>query len=414
VFELSPGQIVADKYRIDGVLGWGGMGVVVRATHVELDQKVAIKMLRDTSPDGLRRFEREAKLLVRLKSPNVARVYDVGRLDDNTPYIVMEYLEGKDLRAILEERKQLPLEESVDLMLEAMCALAEAHHMGMVHRDLKPANLFLARGPGGTTLVKVLDFGVSKAKGEGDTMTDEGVALGSPGYMAPEQIESSRDTDLRADLFSIGAILYRLVGGERPFKGDDFITVFATMATNPAPPLDRVVSRVPEEFAAIVAKCLARDRADRWPSAAPLAVALSPYASVRGRAAVEQILRTLDVTRSETPPPLVAIKRPPARRRHWPAALALGAFVIIAAVVGARLVYSRPAAPRPDPSSPSSTVPPQPAPVESTALEESQPLAPGSSVPPTTPPRAPRVRTPRSPSTHGSSGPPDFLPRDRK
>src|SRR5688572_23526902 len=184
--ELSAGQIVADKYRIERVIGTGGMGVVVAATHVELDQKVAIKLLREVNDEALARFQREARLLVRLKNPHVARVFDVGALDDDTPYIVMELLDGEDLGAILTARGRLGVEEAVDYVLEACEAIAEAHALGMVHRDLKPANFFVARGPGSGRAVKVLDFGVSKMldqrpPGEQTTggLTNEGVALGT-------------------------------------------------------------------------------------------------------------------------------------------------------------------------------------------------------------------------------------------
>jgi serine/threonine-protein kinase len=221
VFEVSAGQIVAGKYRIDGLMGSGGMGVVVAATHLELDQRVAIKFLLDVSPDAIARFQREARLLVRLKSSHVARVFDVGTLDDETPYIVMEHLEGSDLATVVSERQKLPVGETVDYVLQACEAVAEAHALGMVHRDLKPANLFLAVGAGGTKTLKVLDFGVSKvlddragAPGDsprGGDLTHEGMSLGSPGYMSPEQITSARDFDVRRDIFSIGALLYGLV-----------------------------------------------------------------------------------------------------------------------------------------------------------------------------------------------------------
>ncbi|MDB5212633.1 MAG: Serine/threonine-protein kinase pkn3 [Myxococcaceae bacterium] len=309
VFELSAGQIVADKYRIDGVLGTGGMGVVVAATHVELEQRVAIKFLREVSPEALARFQREARMLVRLKSPHVARVIDVGAMDDDTPYIVMEHLDGSDLATIASERKKLPVEETVDYILQACEAVAEAHALGMVHRDLKPANLFLARGPGGTTTVKVLDFGVSKILDDrtmgsndatrGGDLTNEGVALGSPGYMSPEQMTSARDVDERSDIFSLGALLYRLGAGQPPYKGTSVVTILAVMATEKLPSLRNYAPDAPEGFAAIVARCLANDKVMRFPSVAHLAHALEPYATRRGRVSIEQILATLNVTISD-------------------------------------------------------------------------------------------------------------------
>lgn len=343
VFELSAGQIVADKYRIDGVMGTGGMGVVVAATHVELDQRVAIKFLREVSPEALARFQREARLLVRLKSPHVARVFDVGALDDDTPYIVMEHLDGSDLASVVSSRKKLPVEESVDYILQAMEAVAEAHALGMVHRDLKPANLFLARGAGGTTTVKVLDFGVSKilddrATGAGGSprggdLTNEGMALGSPGYMSAEQMTNARDVDERSDIFSLGALLYRCVGGQTPYKGNSVVTILASMATEPLTPLRTLTPDAPETFAKIVERCLLQDKAARWPTVAHLANALAPYATHRGRVSIEQILATLNVTfpddgLAETTKRPVKLSQPPPRasapQQAVPSAPAMG------------------------------------------------------------------------------------------
>jgi eukaryotic-like serine/threonine-protein kinase len=298
---LSPGQIIADKYRIDSVIGTGGMGVVIAATHVELEQRVAIKLLRDASDDSIARFKREARLLVKLKSEHVARVFDVGALDDDTPYIVMELLEGHDLAKLVELQGRLSVEQAVDYVLEATEAVAEAHVLGMVHRDLKPANLFLARGPGGATTVKVLDFGISKmldVKTEQTTagaLTNEGVALGSPGYMAPEQITSSRDVDVRADIYSLGAMLYRLVSGRNPYKGASLVSVLASMAIDPLPPLASLVPDVPPGFAQAVERCLAQEPDARFPTVAHFADAFVPFASRRGRVSAEQILATLNI-----------------------------------------------------------------------------------------------------------------------
>lgn len=304
MLELSAGQIVADKYRIDGIMGTGGMGVVVAATHVELDQRVAIKFLREVSPEALARFQREARLLVKLKSPHVARVFDVGALEDDTPFIVMEHLDGSDLSTVLGARGRLPYEEAIDYVLQASEAVAEAHAHGMVHRDLKPANLFLAKGPGTTTTVKVLDFGVSKIlddrisaeeKTRGGDLTNEGVALGSPGYMSPEQMTSARSVDVRSDIFSLGALLYRLISGQAPFKGSSVVTILAAMATENLAPIRSVVPEVPEGLAHAIEKCLAQDRDQRFANVAFFAHALLPFANRRGRVVIEQISSTLGV-----------------------------------------------------------------------------------------------------------------------
>jgi len=297
LLDLSAGQIVAEKYRIDDVIGVGGMGVVLAATHIELDQRVAIKMLRDASPEAVARFRREARLIVRLKSAHVARVFDIGVLDDDTPYIVMELLDGEDLARRVGKGNRVAVEQAVDWVLEACEAIAEAHALGMVHRDLKPANLFLARGPGGTETVKVLDFGISKSLDErdGTGLTNEGMALGSPGYMSPEQMTSSRDVDVRSDVYSIGAILYRLTSGQSPYKGESFMNVLAAMADGPPPSLGTVVPDAPPEFIAIVDRCLAHDPAQRPANLAELADALAPFGSRAARSSAERIAATLGV-----------------------------------------------------------------------------------------------------------------------
>lgn len=297
MIDLSAGQLVADKYRVDHVIGAGGMGVVLAATHLDLDQPVAIKVLRDASDEAIARFQREARLIVRLKSVHVARVFDVGVLDDDTPYFVMERLEGEDLSKVLTKRGSLPVEQAVDYVLEACEAVAEAHMLGVVHRDLKPANLFVARGPGGKGSVKVLDFGVSKKVTDESAaldLTSEGVALGSPGYMAPEQIESSRDVDARADIYSIGAILYRLTSGVNPYRGETVMSILAEMAQTPLAPLRSVVD-VPEGFARVVEQCLEQAPERRPRSIAELGRALAPFGSRRAQASLEEILATMGV-----------------------------------------------------------------------------------------------------------------------
>src|SRR4051794_37656982 len=200
---VKEGELLAGKYRVDKVLGVGGMGVVVAAHHIQLDDRVAIKFLLPETlgnGDAVMRFAREARAAVKIKSEHVARVTDVGTLENGAPYMVMEYLEGGDLAAWLQDRGRLPVELAVDLLLQACEAIAEAHAIGIVHRDLKPANLFVARLPGGVQSVKVLDFGISKmtgfsASGGESSATKTSALLGSPLYMSPEQMRSSKDVD---------------------------------------------------------------------------------------------------------------------------------------------------------------------------------------------------------------------------
>src|SRR5271154_7216063 len=210
---VREGDLLAGKYRVERVLGAGGMGIVVAARHIELDQLVAIKFVRDeaiASEDAVQRFLREARSAVKLKSEHVARVLDVGKLESGAPYMVMEYLEGSDLGKVLQDQGPVSLDCAADWILQAGEAVAEAHGAGIVHRDLKPENLFLSRAVGGAPKVKVLDFGVSKAvrgsSGELSGLTRTRAMLGSPLYMAPEQMRSSRDVSPSADVWALGVV----------------------------------------------------------------------------------------------------------------------------------------------------------------------------------------------------------------
>ncbi|HEY3500068.1 MAG TPA: serine/threonine-protein kinase, partial [Polyangiaceae bacterium] len=220
MFELRPGQVLAGKYAVERVLGRGGMGVVVAAQHLQLFHHVAIKLMLPevaANSEAVLRFVREARAVTRIKSEHVVRVSDVGTLDSGEPFMVMEYLEGADLGALLLQRGPLPIAEAAEYVLQACDAIAEAHALGIIHRDLKPPNLYLSRRADGSPVVKVLDFGISKAQtAAGDAMTRTSALMGSPLYMSPEQMTSSRDVDPRSDIWSLGIILYKLVSGRLP------------------------------------------------------------------------------------------------------------------------------------------------------------------------------------------------------
>src|SRR5262249_29408438 len=202
------GDVLAGKYRVERVLGRGGMGVVVQAMHVQLEQRVAIKFLLPqtvSNPDAVTRFAREARAASKIQGEHVARVLDVGTLESGAPFMVMEYLEGQDLSQLLESRGLLHVDEAIDYILQACEALAEAHAAGIVHRDLKPANMYLTKRADGSPIVKVLDFGISKviAKDSSDaSMTRTSALMGSPVYMSPEQMKATRNVDARADIWA--------------------------------------------------------------------------------------------------------------------------------------------------------------------------------------------------------------------
>jgi eukaryotic-like serine/threonine-protein kinase len=304
---VRPGDVIAGKFRIERVLGEGGMGFVVAARHLHLGQTVALKFMRDEvcSPDYKSRFLREARNTVRLKSKHVSRVLDVGTLESGAPYMVMEYLEGKDLSNLLHEQGPIAVHEACEYVLQACEAIAEAHSHGIVHRDLKPANLFLTRGPSGEAIVKVLDFGVSKVLDlgmEDDTspggrprpsradsvVTKATDLLGSPSYMSPEQIASARDADARSDIWSLGVILFRLITGHAPFAAGSIGQLIQSIVHGTPPSLRDVKPDVPYGLEDVVARCLQRDRARR-PDAVELARMLSPYAAPSPAPSVERI-----------------------------------------------------------------------------------------------------------------------------
>jgi len=280
----SPGQVVAGKYRIERLLGQGGMGAVFVAKHELLHQPVALKvMLGDTDDSGQSRlrFLNEARAAAKIEGEHVARVFDVGESSDGSLFIAMELLEGSDLSQLLAARGSLPVSEVVDYVAQALHALAQAHALGIVHRDLKPANLFLARRRDATQVVKVLDFGISKAMEPVAGMSPStltGSVLGTPFYMAPEQVRDGRTVDARTDIWAIGVILFELLAGRRPFDGRTVAEVFASILERTPPALREIREDLPEALTAIVMRCLAKDARERFASVEELGKALVPFA----------------------------------------------------------------------------------------------------------------------------------------
>ncbi|MCC6899677.1 MAG: protein kinase [Polyangiaceae bacterium] len=281
---IAPGQILLDKYEVERIIGQGGMGVVVAAMHLQLRRRVAIKFLLPEmlrNPEVVARFLREARAAAMLESHHVAKVIDVGALPDGVPFMVMEFLTGMDLASLVAQRGQVPVQEAVEHVLEACDAIAEAHRAGIVHRDLKPSNLFLATRGDGSTTVKVLDFGISKLLSATGSvaLTSDAAVMGSPTYMAPEQIKSAKGVDARADIWGLGVVLYELLAGGVAFGGTEYHEVLAKVLLEAPPSLSQRRADIPPELETIVLRCLEKDPEKRFPTVAALALALGPFAA---------------------------------------------------------------------------------------------------------------------------------------
>ncbi|MDP9150777.1 MAG: serine/threonine protein kinase [Myxococcota bacterium] len=294
---LREGDLLAGKYRVERVVGAGGMGVVIAAHHIGLDEKVAIKFLL---PDmvgnaaAMRRFAREARNAVKIKSEHMARVFDVGTLETGAPYMVMEFLEGGDLHNWIQQRGPLAFEQAVDFVLQACEAIAEAHALGIVHRDLKPANLFCVRRADGRLSIKVIDFGISKVTHLGGSFSEIAMYgtsefMGSPFYMSPEQLEATHAVDARADIWAMGVILQELVTGTVPFPGETLPEVSFKIVSHRPLLLREFRPDAPDGLQAVVSRCLEKDRERRYRNVAELALALRAFGPEHAKASVERI-----------------------------------------------------------------------------------------------------------------------------
>jgi serine/threonine-protein kinase len=295
----QPGTVLLNKYCIESLIGEGGMGAVLKARHLDLEESIAMKVLLPEMAerkDIEQRFLREAKAAVKLKGEHVARIHDVGKLDDpfeGVPYIVMEYLDGADLNAIIKHHGAQEPPVAVDLLLQACEAIAEAHSIGIIHRDIKASNFFITQHDGSAPQLKVLDFGIATAPQGASELTDASSVIGTPAYMAPEQMRAARVADQRSDIWSLGVVLYELLEGKRPFRSDVYSELCLKVGMDP--PHEMLQPDVPEALRAVVFKCLEKSVERRYQSVAELAFDLMPFASdpVLARASVETCARLL-------------------------------------------------------------------------------------------------------------------------
>jgi len=401
---IQIGTVLAGRYRVDRVLGQGGMGIVVQAMHLQLHQPVAMKFLLPevlANQQIVQRFLREAQAAVRLKSEHVARVIDVGSLETGAPYMVLEYLEGTDFSKF--PRSQLTVGGIIDLILQACEALAEAHSLGIVHRDIKPANFFITRSPDGTLLLKVLDFGISKTPATGGQLTATQAVMGTPAYMSPEQMRSSRDVDHRTDIWSLGVVLYELLQGAPPFGGDTFSSMVLKVVNDPLP---KLTVRLPGDLDAVIYRCLEKDPARRFQNTAELAQALARYAQSETQAAIS-VQRTraiageaprvaIEPGSGAHPPSTISgaanARTMPRGGRRWPSMVGAGVLlaVIVVAIAGSRGGGSKDQVPS---AQPETTPKPAPEPAPGAATQSARP--PNATMPATPPsPNAPTLAPP--------------------
>jgi serine/threonine-protein kinase len=379
----APNSVILGKYQVESTLGFGGMGIVLRAHNIQLDEPVAIKVLREDvqlDDEHVERFLREAKAAVRLKSEHVARIRDVGTLENGRPYMVMELLEGVDLGKLLRDVGSIEPARAVELLLQTCDAMAEAHANGIVHRDIKPTNLFLAKRRDGSDLLKVLDFGISKAQsGPEMSLTQTSSMLGTPAYMSPEQMRSARTVDSRSDIWALGTVLYELVEGRPPFEAQNFAELCVMVSVEAHAPMTRA-----PQLAAVIDRCLEKTVDRRYQNVAELAADLESFAEdpVQAHRLVGRISRvlgtTVPVSRDSTPLPLMrttpapsAILEVPRRGGVWKTVLVLA--LLFGAGIAGGLYVTRDqeptaATPAPDePAEPAGAIVPATAPSDAGA-----------------------------------------------
>ncbi len=282
VLPPRPGETIAKKYVLDDVLGEGGMGVVYAGRHSLTSRRVAIKWMKPdhtNDPGRAKRFLLEAQAMGRIDHPSVVSVLDMGQEEGEGAFLVMELMRGESLRDHLDKHMCLAAEQAVSMLLTAMEGVEAAHRAGVIHRDLKPENLFLAKGSDGRPITKVCDFGISKRRDLGSTgVTQTGAVVGTARYMSPEQVAAG-EIDARTDVWSLGVILYEMIAGNTPFKGDTFGQILVAIAGCHYEPLDQVAPETPPGVVEVVHRALSKDADARFASVAEMAQALEPFAA---------------------------------------------------------------------------------------------------------------------------------------
>jgi eukaryotic-like serine/threonine-protein kinase len=325
------GDILVEKYRVDRMLGEGGMGAVARATQLIMQMPVALKFMSPVflNVDGaVERFIKEGQAAGRIRSEHVVQIFDVDLLESGAPYIAMECLDGVDLQAIIEQGGPLPVARAVHFVVQILRGLQSAHAVGIVHRDMKPSNCFVINRDGEVDFVKLLDFGISKVSQPGGVnLTATNSALGTPLYMAPEQASSPRDVDLRSDIYSVGVIAYELLTSVTPFTSEsgELTEILFKLFTADVPPIRSRREDLPEALASVIHKALSRNPAERFVNAAEFAEALRPFAS-QGTCAYIDKMQTFVPPKLETAGPSDApaamLRKIEARKSAQPAATA--------------------------------------------------------------------------------------------